>query len=284
MNAAAVEPVTVTEPGVYAMPDDVYLADPVPGGSLSHSGVKTLLAPGCPALFAYQRKHGRPDKSTFDFGRAAHRLVLGEGTDVVGVDAPDWRTKEARAQRDEIRAKGLTPLLAHELAVVEDMAEALAENALAVGLLGRPGQSEAALFAVDERDDVWLRAKIDRLPDPDDGRLLVADYKTTPVADAKAFERAAYNYGYFSQAAWYIDLIRALGIAESVAFLFIAQAKEPPYLSIVCEPDPAAIRWGRARNREAIGLYAHCTRTGHWPGPSDDDVLQIGLPGWVRED
>ena len=54
--SADTEVLTVTEPGVYAMPFDVYLADPVPGGSLSTSGAKTLLN-ACPAIFAYERKH-----------------------------------------------------------------------------------------------------------------------------------------------------------------------------------------------------------------------------------
>jgi len=44
---AVVDQVLITEPGVYALPADVYHADPVAGGSLSSSGAKKLLA--CPA-------------------------------------------------------------------------------------------------------------------------------------------------------------------------------------------------------------------------------------------
>lgn len=77
MTALAAEPLAVTEPGVYDdMPEHVYLADPVPGGSLSFSGAKALLPPSCPALYRHQRDHGRPPKPAFDFGHAVHSMVL----------------------------------------------------------------------------------------------------------------------------------------------------------------------------------------------------------------
>lgn len=275
----------VTEPGLYpGMPDDVYLADPVPGGSLSHSGAKAILPPGCPALYRWQADHGRPDKAVFDFGRAAHRVVLGEGAEIARVDADDWRTKEARAARDEARARGLTPLLVKDALIVDDMAEALARNTLACELLAIPGRSEVAAFALDERDDVMLRAKYDRLPDPDDGRVIVTDYKTAPVADPDAFARSAWTYRYTQQAPWYVDLLKALGYADSIVFLFLIQAKEPPYLSFVAELPPEAMRYGRTRNREAIGLYADCRRRDVWGGPADDDVVLLDMPGWARNE
>lgn len=283
-------PATVTKPGVFTLTDADYFADPVPAGSLSHSGAKVLLAPGCPALFHYQQSHGRPDKAVFDFGRAAHRLVLGDGADIAVI--PDEllssngavSTTRAKEFVAKARAEGKTPLVSSDAQTVDDMAEALTNNPLAMGLLSRPGVSEAALFALDTRDDVWLRGKIDRLPDADGRRLLVTDYKTAPTADPDQFTRAVWNYRYFSQSAWYIDLIRALDIADDIAFMFIVQAKEPPYLSFVADLEPAAIRAGRARNREAIALYADCRRRDVWPGPSDDDVIHIALPAWATRD
>ena len=46
------EPIVITEPGVYDVPFDEYLRDPVPGGSLSTSGARLLLDT-CPAIFDY---------------------------------------------------------------------------------------------------------------------------------------------------------------------------------------------------------------------------------------
>lgn len=39
---------TITEPGVYDLPAEVYHADPVEGGSLSSTGARKLLPPSCP--------------------------------------------------------------------------------------------------------------------------------------------------------------------------------------------------------------------------------------------
>ncbi|MGW9447058.1 hypothetical protein, partial [Bacillus mobilis] len=48
----------ITRPGVYdGIPEAVYHRDPVPGGSLSSSGARKLLAPSCPALFKYDQEH-----------------------------------------------------------------------------------------------------------------------------------------------------------------------------------------------------------------------------------
>src|SRR6266545_7773779 len=106
--------IEVTEPGIFDMPFDVYLADPVPGGSLSTSGAKTLLNK-CPAIFAYEREHGRPDKAVFDFGHAAHSEILGDGMRIAVI--PDellgsngaTSTKAAKQFIADARADGAVP-------------------------------------------------------------------------------------------------------------------------------------------------------------------------------
>src|SRR5258708_26204894 len=49
--------------GVYGIPADAYHADPIEGGSLSSSGARRLLPPGCPALFRQDRKSTRLNSS-----------------------------------------------------------------------------------------------------------------------------------------------------------------------------------------------------------------------------
>ena len=64
----------ITEPGVYTMDEADYHADPVPGGSLSCSGAKKLLA--CPARFAYDREHPPAPTPAMELGTAAHKLKV----------------------------------------------------------------------------------------------------------------------------------------------------------------------------------------------------------------
>jgi len=281
-DTAAPRPVTVTEPGVYDMPDDAYHADPVPGGSLSSTGARRLLPPSCPALFAYERENGQPHREEWDLGKAAHKKVLGVGEEVVIIDAPDWRTKAARDARDQAYAEGKVPLLPPDAEVVEAMAAALQEHPFAGALLAGPGQPEASLFWVDPETRINCRARLDWLPDPMEGRrLIVPDYKTCRSAAPDELQRAIYTYGYHQQGAWYRGAVRALGIDGDPQFVLIAQEKTPPYLVTVAQPDPSAMRIGAHLNREALRVYRECTESGRWPGYTDD-VAMISLPGWVE--
>jgi hypothetical protein len=277
----------VTEPGVYPdMPIDVYHADPVPGGSLSSSGARKLLDPGCPALFKWERDNPTPPKREFDLGHAAHKLVLGEGEEIVVTEWDDWRTKAAREERDAIRATGAIPLLSHEGEQVQAMAEAIRQHPTA-GALFAPGNgvAEQSLFWQDPRHGVWRRARPDWMPHRQDGgRLIIADYKTARAVDPSALQRAVYEHGYHAQAAWYIDAVKALGLAgdQEPAFIFVFQAKTPPYLVHLVELDFPALQLGAARNERALTIYAECQRTGIWPG-FNDRITYLPLPAWAEK-
>jgi hypothetical protein len=92
------------EPGVYEdISDTDYHGDK---DSLSSSGAKALLPPSCPAIFKQWRDHGRPPKKEYDFGHAAHRYVLGKGSEIVLVDADSWRTNKAKDAKDAAYAEG----------------------------------------------------------------------------------------------------------------------------------------------------------------------------------
>lgn len=274
---------TISEPGVYPDITDIdYHADPVPGGSLSRSGARKLLPPSTPAQFKYELEHPPPSRKVFDEGKAAHRLVLGVGPELVKLPFDDLRSGAAKEFQKAATDRGAICLKEAPWQMVHDMADALREHPLAAALLnpdrGRPEQS---LFWVDAPTGTTLRARLDWLPDPAaSGRLIVPDYKTATSADPHEFARKAPDYGYDMQDPWYIDGIRALGLAEDVVFVFIVQSKTPPYpVSVVqLHDDDRAI--GRARNRTAIDTYTHCKKTGVWPGY--DDVTVVDLPAWYR--
>lgn len=265
----------ITDPGVYEMAAGEYHAH----SALSSTGARRLLPPSCPALFKYERDHGQAHKRVFDFGHAAHKMVLGDGPELVVVDAPDWRTNAAKAQRDEAYAEGKVPLLPDEFEMVQLMA---AEQRRHPAAFERgSGKPEQSLFVKDEKTGVMLRARIDWLPDATDKRMVLVDYKTTASAEPRAFARSVANYGYYQQAAWYVDMVIALGLASDVAFRFVAQEKTPPYLVTIFEMDEAALRIGRLRNRDAIDLFAACVAAGEWPGYSDE-IEPIILPAWLE--
>jgi hypothetical protein len=273
----------VTEPGVYDLTAETYHADPVPerlGRSLSASGAKKLLPPSCPAIFEWERRNGRPPKDAFDFGHAAHQMVLGVGAEIATIDAKDWRTKAAAEAKDAAHAEGKIPLLAKDFQVVAAMAGAIRSHPIASVLLDPAnGKPEQSLFRQDE-SGVMLRSMLDWLPNSTTGRMIVPDYKTSTSASPEVFAKSVANYRYHMQDAWYRDMVTGLGLADDVAFVFIVQEKTPPYLVTVVELDTEAVRIGRELNRQAIDLYAECQSSGIWPGYTEDVEL-ISLPAWA---
>ena len=127
------------EPGLYGhVPEDEYHAD---RESLSVSGAKDLLR--APALYQWRLDHAE-EHDYFDFGSAAHAYLLGAGRPVESVDAADWRSAAARAERDRIRDEGSIPVLLQEWVRIQDMADAISHHRMASSLLddGRPERNQ----------------------------------------------------------------------------------------------------------------------------------------------
>jgi hypothetical protein len=296
-------PTVINKPGVYAIPEEEYHADPVPGGSLSSSGARALLDVyadkwgGCPAKYHYWRHRPRPPKAEFDFGSAAHKLVLGIGPELVELDAMDRRKPATREEEERVREAGQIPLLPHEMALVEDMAAAINSNTDAMALF-KPGtgQPEASLFWTGRAyangpwtqgtGPVQCRARLDWLSHRflPDGRLLIPDYKTAHLAEREAFGKAVKDRGYHQQAAWYIDALVGVGLIEDprdAAFVFVVQEKNPPFVVSVIELGPDTLMWGRELNEESLRRYRHCTTTGQWPGYTQG-IAMVDIPKYAE--
>lgn len=266
--------------GVYDMPEDVYHADPVPGGSLSASGAKKLLS--SPARFEYDRLHPPQSSDAMEFGTAAHKLTLGKGAEVVVVDAGDWRTQDARDIRNQARSEGKIPLLRADYVKAQALAAAVHAHPLA-GPLFNPlfGDPERSLFWRDERFGIWRRARLDWLPHSTGYRMIIPDLKSCVSAAPEAMAKACGNFGYYVQSAWYVDAVQALGLAVDPAFLLVFVESAPPHLISVGQLDNEAMDAGRERGEEACERYRDCTEAGVWPGYPDDVIHTISLPPWT---
>jgi hypothetical protein len=276
----AAPPVELQPAVVDGMPPADYHASP----GLSASGAKLLLPPSCPALYRWHTDHGRPPKREFDFGHAAHGLTLGVGEPVDVIDAPDWRTKDAKERRAKAYEAGLVPVLAHEWQTVLDMAAALRRHPIAGPLLEPgTGRAELSLFWHDPEFDVQRRARLDWIK----GRL-IGDYKTCVSAAPDECAKAMHAYSYGAQGRWYLDGSQACElVGDDAAFLLIFQEKTAPYLVTVCEPDADALAAGRDLNRRALDTFARCQASGVWPGyqvgagSTDDQIVPLAMPRWA---
>ncbi|NIA70741.1 hypothetical protein HBA54_19255 [Pelagibius litoralis] len=269
--------------GLFDISEATYHADPVKVPSLSSSiGKKLINQSPRHAFDAHPRlnpDHQVENRTIYDLGSAAHKIMLGKGAELVVIDAADYKTKAAKEARDDAYAAGNTPLLPHQY-----------ENALAMVKVGRQqldAHEDASVAFTDgkpevmmvwQEGDVWCRALLDWLPNT--GRVF-HDYKTTAMsANPETYGRTLFNLGFDFQSAFYRRGIRAvMGIADPI-FEFVVQENTAPHaLSVVGLP-PAALDEAEIDVQRAIDLWNTCLSNDCWPGYSRR-TYYVDPPGYL---
>lgn len=257
------------------MDEATYHGDPCPAPSLSSGAIRALMRS---PLHAY---HGHPklggagnaDTKARDEGSVLHSLILGTDSRVCVVEADDWRTKAAQAERDAAREAGLTPMLARRHGELMKVADAITASMPPLP----PGNPEATLIW--QEGDVWCRARVDWLPENPRGPLL--DLKTTGMSAAPEAWQRNLRDTYCIQAAWYLRGARALGLAPS-GFHFIVAETEPPHAVSVMACAPALLAYAEREVERAIALWRRCLSAGQWPG-YPTQIAYVDAPAWLLE-
>lgn len=255
-------------PGFHRMPADEYHADPAPRPSLS-SSVAQILLNESPRKAWHSHPRLNPNyreghESKFDLGTAAHAVLLeNDASNIVIVEADDWRTKAAKEQRDVARAAGKTPLLERHYDAVRAMVDAalafIEDSEIAEAWHG--GESEVTGIAL-EPSGTWLRCRFDRLSAQHNFNF---DYKSTEASPApEPFSRLLVRMGYHRQEAFYRRVARSLGLPE-LRFVFLAQSVEPPHECSLHACDPALQEIADAEVERAIDLWRQCLKANKWP-------------------
>lgn len=268
--------------GIHVLAPDEYHADPCDTPSLSKSIIH-LLCTSSPAhaRAAHPRLnplYARQEEQKFDLGTAAHALLL-EGRDAVEVvHHGDWRTKDAKEQRDAARALGRIPLLVEHWDAVQAMVAATREQLEAVDATpgfftdGKPEQT-----IVWEEDGVTCRALVDWLHDD---LSAIDDYKTTSrSANPEGWTRSTlFSIGADVQAEFYTRGVRALtGITPT--FRFVVQETQPPFALSVIALGPSVMELARKKVDYALSLWRSCLERDEWPAYGAQ-VCWASLPPW----
>jgi hypothetical protein len=256
--------------GLLDMSAEEYHADPSAGPpSLSASIAHVLLSQS--AAHAWHRHPRlnpdyRPERSeAFDLGNVAHAYILQGERHFAVIEAEDWRAKAAREARDAARASGQLPILAHQMADVQAMAQAVSDQLERFADRPRPlanGRPEQTLIW--REGDVVCRARLDWLHE---NRRTIDDLKTTGAsANPDAWIRGPlFGSGYDVQAAMYLRGLNAVFGLEGT-FRFVVVENRPPYALSVIALGPAALELAHRKVDRAITLWRHCLSTGEWPG------------------
>jgi hypothetical protein len=270
----------VTEPGFYRLPVDDYHADPAPEPSLS-SSVAQVLIDRSPlhAWTAHPRlnpDYEHEDNDRADLGSIAHKLLLHHGAEIRVIDAKDWRTNDAKKQRDEAREAGLLPCLKDRY----DLAKKMEKAARQLFASAFPDEFHTEVVMIWREGNAWCRSMIDAISA--DGRTIV-DYKTTGDASPSVFGRRLYDSGYHRQRAFYERGLAALDPDGRGRrhFYFLAQEIDPPFACSVHEVDAAGSMIAAKQVAWAIGAWEACLKAGKWPGY--EGVNKPELPPWLEK-
>ena len=260
----------ITKPGIYAnITCEQYFAEPCPAPALTNSGIRALVS-SCPAKFAHLHPAiGAPAEEAGDsaarrLGNVVHRLALGKGADYAVSPHDDYRSKEAKAWRDETEAKGLIPVKQAEFEKAQAMATTIREG-IERETRGEPYQTEVVMAwrrTVGDFD-IWCRGMLDVwCPSLN----LALDVKTCLDAGDRAIPRL-FAGGYANQDAWYRSGLDAIsGDPGRVRFGFLFVEKAEPYLYRYAEADEAFRYGAQLINDRAAAIFARCLKSGEWPG------------------
>jgi hypothetical protein len=269
------------------MSAEEYHADPCPEPSLSSSIAHALTAQSPRhAFLRHPRLGGLPRKATkpMNRGTLCHALLLGQGRDVVVLEAADYKTKDAQRERDEAVAAGKTPVLADEYGEAGIAVNSIRDQLLNDFGITLDGESELAMFWHELADDgtrVPCRAMLDHW---NEARGRGLDLKISRSAHPRACMLHMLEYGYDLQWAAYTSGLGKVfpKLQGRLEFLYLFAEGEPPYCVTPCEPAGTMRQVGESRWRRAINLWARCMRENKWPAYVTD-VARLEAPPWALE-
>lgn len=282
------------EIGIFEMSDDVYHRSPGVSNSMLNHFARS------PAHYIHYRSEPQETTPAMLKGRALHSLIL-EPESFTKAFAVSPKDAPPRPTKAQISAKKPTELALERIEFWADFDRAaqgkdqityeqhveysaLAEKVRAHSEVKRfltGGLAEKAVFARDPETGLLVRGKIDYIAELAN-RLIPVDLKSTADARPQHFQRSAYNYGYFRQAAFYTDLCRWAGIELDEPFVIIAFEPDPPHGVKLFEISGEVLERGRESYRTLLDGLKSCIDNDHWPS-YETDITPLMYPSWATD-
>jgi len=217
-------------------------------------------------------------------GRLWHAVVLEDSSDVVVVEADNFKGKEAREQRDMLKAAGKLPVPRPKFDELKPAAERIRAALLQydIHLNGTVEQRFEWTEYTDAGEPVECSAYLDHY---DESGILDLKSSKGPVALFQAVNLIARSHSLLQDPA-YRNALAAMNDDDperiEVVFAFF-QTREPHSITPVTLAgdfrELARMRW-----RRAIHLWHACLSKGtdrkYWPGPVEA-ITPISAPGWM---
>lgn len=284
----------ISKPGVYRMPAEAYHADPCIQPSLSSSvAVEMIEKTPRHAWTKHPRLNTAPEDADeversptrpMEIGSAAHKLLLGEGDEIIEIVANDYKKDAVKVERARAYAAGRQPILSTDLRRANKMAEAAKAQLVDSGVYEEfsAGHSEPVLIWQDVGGS-FCRAMMDRIF-IGKNRAIIFDLKTTATdLTQDGIGRRVVDGGYEMRAAFYERGLYHLfpHLAGKTQFIHLWLEVEPPYALLPADLDGAALTIGRKKAAAAIGMWAECMKAGEWP-LYPPGVARVDYPIWAE--
>lgn len=223
---------------------------------------------------------GKKPTQEMDLGQVGHTLVLGKGKRFAVLDVKDYKTNDAKAQRDSARAKGFVPIKREAYDGAVTMASRIKER-LAEQDIVLNGASELAITWTEDsaHGPVECRGMMDHVF-LDRGRVI--DLKIVGSAAQTSVERSAENFGYAIQEAAYRSALTKLKpeLAGRIEFLFAFCEADEPHAVNLCRGDGMFRELGERRWHRAVETWAECLKNNRWPGYGSG-INPLSAPAWA---
>ena len=239
----------------------------------------------------YYMDHPPEETKALRFGHLMHAVLLEPRSvdeQFMAMPKVDRRTKAGKAAwaQAQIAAQARTIVTEEELAMCHNIRHNISQHPTARELLlGAGGANEVSVIWRDEATEVLCKSRWDRLG-PIGAQGVLGDIKSSgKVASLRNWQRACYDYGYFEQAAMYLDGANALyPLPEDQRreFMWLVVEKDLPNLIRVFKADDDALEFGYQEFRRHLDAYAECLTKGEFPGWEEGFEL-AGLPGWAQK-
>ena len=248
---------------------------------MSASALKTLDKSTPLHLLAEQEN--RTDTSAFRVGRALHSLLLTPTVydrDFLCAPDIDRRTKAGKEEWEKFQglAEGRTVLTRDESNLVEEMRGGVMTHPASRMLINACGDDveltvRGSIYGMDAkaRLDGWIEST---------GTII--DIKThSGLASPQEFARSAWNFSYWTQFAFYREMLRAAGKEVSNVILIVVE-KNAPHACMCAALHPDGLDLAASRLPDLAKLYAEflADPCKGW----SDDILEIRIPNWATTD
>lgn len=246
----------------FGMPMAEYLAIPAAGSSTLatlynqspyHAWYQSYLNPS----------RQRDDSEQADAGTIAHALLLEGSEDCLTIiDAPDWRTKLAKEQRESAYAAGKIPILAGKIQPIREMVEVVRRYISASEIAGIFDNGNSEVTGLWEENGAQFRLRADFLSTD---QSIILDLKTTATsANPEAVIRQIISMGYDVQAALYSRGIEKI-TGKRPQFVFLVAENKPPHACSLVGLAPSMLDLAERKVDQAIVQWSDCLKARKWP-------------------